>query len=152
MPEAQINPELRAKEDKLRHRYSKLSLLLFLIAIVFILIVVIIFLGATVWDYGYNWAGLSLDLWLYLLSGFLAVLILLNLIFYSDFAKTLKNRINAEKPKPEYINGKMVLVYTHPQDKEGGIFSKTYIEIDKHHILRLRSLMIPSEDLWEKEE
>ena len=31
---------------------------------------------------------------------------------------------------------------------EGGIFSKTYIHINDKTILRLRTLMIPPEDLW----
>ena len=152
MSEARINQELRAKEDKLRSRYSKLSFLFLLIAIVFILVAVVVFLGVTVWDHGYNWAGAPLGTWLYVVSGLLALLILLNLYFYLHFSKTMKNRIEEEKPKPEYINGKRVHVYTHPTGKEGGIFSKTYIEIDKHHILRLRSLMIPPEDLWSKKE
>ena len=33
---------------------------------------------------------------------------------------------------------------------EGGIFSKTYIEIDNKNVLRLRTLIIPPEELWVK--
>lgn len=152
MPEVQIKPELREKEEKLRSRYKKLSILLFFISLMLIVLVVIIFLGATIWDYGHNWAGMPVETWMYVLSGFLLVVIAFNLFLYFQFKKTVKNRIEEEKPKPEYINGKRVNVFTHPQGKEGGIFSKTYIEVDKHSILRLRSLMVPPENLWSKKE
>jgi len=152
MHKAQINQELRAKESALRLKYSKISILLLLIAIVFILLIVVVFLGTTVLNYGYNWALIPLGNWLYILSGFLAIIILLNLYFYFHFTKTMKTRIEEEKPKPEYINGKMVHEFTHQTGKEGGIFSKTYIQIDKHHILRLRSIMIQPEDLWNRKE
>jgi len=56
------------------------------------------------------------------------------------------------KNKPvEYINGKKIHIYTSPKGTEGGIFSKTYIEIDEHNLLRLRTLMIPPGELWGKE-
>ena len=152
MSKIQIQPELRAKEDKLRYRYSKLSIILFFISLIFILWVVIVFLGATIWEYGYNWALMPVDTWMYVLSVFLVFVILLNLFLYSRFLKTVKKRVEGEKPKPEYINGKRVNVFTHPQGKEGGIFSKTYIEIDKHDVLRLRSLMVAPENLWSKKE
>ena len=150
MSEALINQELRAKEDTLRGRYSKLSFLFLLIGIISVLAAVVVFLGVIIWDYGYNWAGAPLGTWFSVVSGFLVFIILLNLLFYFHFSKTKDNRIKAEQPKPEYINGKRVHIFTHPKGKEGGIFSKTYIEIDKHHILRLRSLMIAPEDLWGK--
>ena len=60
--------------------------------------------------------------------------------------------MEAEKPKPEFIDGKRVYVYSHPERMEGGIFSKTYIAIDKHSVLRLRSLMVPPNHLWNKDE
>lgn len=152
MSKQQIQPELRTKEDKLRSRYSKLLKLFLLITIIFILWIVIVFLGTTIWGYSYNWAILSLENWLYILSGFLVFIILLNIVLYFHFSRVIKKRVEEEKPKPEYVNGKLVNVFTHPIGKEGGIFSKTYIEIDKHNILRLRSLMIPPEDLWSKKE
>ena len=148
MSKIQIQPELRAKEDKLRYRYSKLSIILFFISLIFILWVVIAFLGATIWDYGYNWALIPVDIWMYVLSTFLVFVILLNLFLYSRFLKTVKKRVEGEKPKPEYINGKRVNVFTHPQGKEGGIFSKTYIELDNNSVLRLRSCIIPPKELW----
>ena len=152
MSKVQIQPELREKEEKLRCRYSKLSIILFFVSLILVIWVVIVFLGATIWDYGHNWALISVDAWMYALSIFLLFAILLDLFLYSRFLKTVKKRVELEKPKPEYINGKRVNIFTHPIGKEGGIFSKTYIEIDKHNILRLRSLMVAPEDLWSKKE
>jgi len=152
MSNAQKVIELRAKEDKLRLRYSLLIKLLFLISIIFILWILVVFVGTTILDYGYNWAGLSLEGWLYTLSGFLAIVIILDIILFLHYVSIMKKRIEAERPKPEYIDGKKVHVFTHPEGKEGGIFSKTYVQIDKHHILRLRTLMVAPEELWFKKE
>ena len=52
----------------------------------------------------------------------------------------------------EFINEKKVHIYTYPKGITGGIFSKTYIDIDGHNILRLRTLMIPPGELWGKKE
>ena len=53
-----------------------------------------------------------------------------------------------EKPKPEYIDGKIVVDITFPRGTDGGVYSKTYIEIDESSILRLKNLMIPPNELW----
>lgn len=152
MLKPQIETELRSIEDKLRNRYSLLSKLFILIAILFTIFVVIVFLGITYLGYGYNWAGISLEGWIIALCSLFGAFIILGLIFYFHFSSAKTKRIDAEKPKIEFINGKRVHVFTFPKGKEGGIFSKTYIEIDKNSVLRLRSLMIPPEELWGKKE
>ena len=53
---------------------------------------------------------------------------------------------------PEFIDGKYIHVFTYPKAMEGGIFSKTYIEIDTENVLRLRTLIIPPNELWSKNE
>ena len=63
-----------------------------------------------------------------------------------------KKRMEKGKIEPEYINGKRVHVLTFPHGKEGGIFSKTYIQIDEDNVLRLRTLLIPPDELWGKKE
>ena len=80
----------------------------------------------------------------------LIVFILLELIFYLHFSSVSKKTFEVEKPKQEFIDGKKVHVFTHPKGIEGGIFSKTYIEIDEKNVLRLRTPMIPPEKLWDK--
>jgi hypothetical protein len=72
-------------------------------------------------------------------------------MFFQYFSVKNKRAI-VEKPKEEFIAGKKVHVFTYPQGIEGGIFSKTYIEVDVDNILRLRTLMIPPEELWESKE
>jgi len=152
MSDTKINTELRAKEENFRRRYSMISLVFFIISIIVTLWIVIVFLGTIVWEYGYSWALLSLEGWIIFASIFFIFVILLNFFIYKKFSSFVKKRIDAEKPQPEFIDGKRVYEFTHPEGKEGGIFSKTYIQIDTHHILRLRTLMIPTEELWSKKE
>jgi hypothetical protein len=63
------------------------------------------------------------------------------------FNSVKNKRIELEKSKPEFIDGRRIFVYTFPEGVEGGIFSKTYIELDKHNVIRLRILMISPHEL-----
>ena len=148
MLDKQKKIKLRTIENKLSKRYSLFLKLFFLITIVFAIVIITVFLGINSLGYGYNWAGISLGGWLIAISAIYGILFFLELIFYFHFSAAQKKRIEFEKPKLEYINGKRVYVYTFPEEKEGGIFSKTYIELDKNSVLRIRSCIIPPEDLW----
>ena len=150
MSDKQIQIDLLDVENKLNIRYLLLSKFLLFISIILIISIVFIFLGTYFLAYGYNWAFLTLENWVLTISGILIVFILLNLVFYFHYTSFIRKRKELEKPKPEYIKDKKVHVYTHPTGKEGGIFSKTYIEIDEHNILRLRTLLILPEELWGK--
>ena len=108
----------------------------------------VVLFGVFVLGYGQNWAGISLDGWIIVVSLLSVIFILLEFLLYLNLSSLKKKRIELEKPKPEYINGKRVCVFTYPVGVEGGIFSKTYIELDKDNVLRLRSLIIPPEELW----
>jgi len=146
MVDPQIQIELRKTEDKLRSNYSKVTLLFLLISIIMIICIALVFIGISL-GYGYNWALFGLDGWIIVLIILFSVFILLELIFYYHFTSIHNKIMDLEKPKPEFVNGKRVYIFTFPDDKEGGVFSKTYIEIDDHSVLRLRSLMIPPEEL-----
>jgi hypothetical protein len=98
--------------------------------------------------YGHDWALLNLESWIIALGVLFVIFIILELIFYSHLSSVKNKRIESKKPKIEFINGKRVIVFTYPKGKEGGIFSKTYIDIDENSVLRLKSLMIPPEELW----
>jgi membrane protein YdbS with pleckstrin-like domain len=148
MSETQKQTELRNIEDKLSRRYSRLSKLILLIAILLIICVVIVFIGITSLGYGHDWALLNLESWIIALGVLFVIFIILELIFYSHLSSVKNKRIESKKPKIEFINGKRVIVFTYPKGKEGGIFSKTYIDIDENSVLRLKSLMIPPEELW----
>ena len=152
MNDSETKIELRNAEDKLRAKYSLLSKLFIIIAIVFSIIVAIVFLGINSLGYGYNWAGLGLDTWVMALCILLGIFIILELLFFFHFSSAESKRRDAEKPKKEFINGKRVYVFTHPEGKEGGIFSKTYIDVDDTIVVRIRALMIPPEELWSKKE
>ncbi len=147
MTQSQIQVELRNEETKLGNRYTRFIKLFLLLTIIFIIIVAIVIFGIFIFGAGHNWALISLDAWLISVAVIILIFILLNIIFYFHFTSLQKKRIDLEKPKPEYIDGKRVYIYTFPTGKAGGIFSKTYIEIDNHSILRLRTLMIPPNEL-----
>ena len=147
MIDKKIHTELINEEKKLSIKYPKFIKIFFLITILFIIIAAIVFIGIFVFGAGYNWALISIDAWLIFINIIIIIFILLNIFFYIHFTSIKKKRKEIEKPKPEYINGKRVFIYTFPTGMEGGIFSKTYIEIDKHSILRLRTLIIPPNEL-----
>ena len=140
--------ELRGLEDKLVGKYSRLTKLFLVITILLILLIAVAFLGIAGFGYGYNWMLVSLEGWIIIVSVLIAIFIILELLFYSRFS-ALKNKIKElEKPKPEFVDNKKIYAYTIPKGVEGGVFSKTYIEIDEHSALRLRTLIIPPEEIW----
>jgi uncharacterized membrane protein len=152
MSEFQKNEELLEFEEKIRKKYSNMTKLLFLIGIILIIWILIVFSGVLFWGYAYNWAGLSFESWVLAISAIIAFFIILEIIFYYRFSNFNKQIKEKSQPKPEFINGKHVHVFTHPKGVEGGVFSKTYFEIDSHNVLRLRNLMIPPGELWSKNE
>ena len=144
--------EISKVEDKLKARYSTLSKVFVAISVFFIIWLVVIVLEIYLLGQGYNWALLSLDSWIYVLCALIGFFIILEIIFYLHYNGVSKKRLEAEKPELEFTQGKRLYVYTHPKGAEGGIYSKTYIKIDENSVLRLRNLMVPSQELWSKKE
>ena len=103
-------------------------------------------------NYGANWAGVGFDIWVYIFAIIVGVFILLEILFYNRYMSLRNKVVEIKKPKLEYLDGKRVYVYTHPKGVEGGVFSKTYIQMDENNILRLRSLMVAPSELWKKAE
>ena len=147
MAESEIQVELRNFEAKLQDRYAYISKLFLYITILLIVLVLVVFLGIIVYENAYNWAGFSLEGWILGVSLIISIFIILELILYFHYNSVKHKRIKLEKPKPEFIDGRRILIYTHPKGVQGGIFSKTYIELDTHNVLRLRILMIPPHEL-----
>ena len=109
-------------------------------------------MGIYIWDNPYDWALFSFSQWAILLSVVLFISIVLNLILYYKF-DLFQNKLKIlNMPKPEFIDGKRVHTLTFPQGSEGGIFSKTYIPLDGHNIIRVRIQMIKPHELWDKKE
>jgi hypothetical protein len=107
-----------------------------------------VYSGILFWDYGHNWAGLNLEEWIIVVSALIAIFIIIQLILYKRFTAAKYIVKTTDKSGPNFIDGKRVINFTYPKGMEGGIFSKTYLNIDDKTILRLRTLMIPPEDLW----
>jgi hypothetical protein len=139
-------------ENKLRVRYSKLSKVFLIIAFLFTIWIVFAALGVFILEKGPDWALLTLDNWVYAWCVLIGFFIVLELFFYFHYVFVRNRRLEQEKPRSESYRGKRLYVYTHPRGVEGGIFSKTYIQIDGYSMLRLRTLMIPPGDLWSKKE
>lgn len=140
--------ELRGLEDKLVGKYSRLSKLFLIFAILFILLIAVAFVGIAAFGYGYNWMLVSLEGWIIIVSALIIIFIILELFFYSGLSRVQNKIKESEKPKPEFVDSKKIYAYTIPKGAEGGVFSKTYIEIDEHNTLRLRTLIIPPEELF----
>lgn len=144
---ADIEKSFKAKdvEEKLRRKYSVLLKIFVLISVLLVIWVVVVFLGGWLLDYGYDWAYFSVENWVLIVLLIIVVFIIVELVLFLHYRSVRDKLIG--KPV-EYISGRRVHVFTYPEDVEGGIFSKTYIEIDDKNILRLRTLMIPPEELW----
>lgn len=148
MSEVQNNFEMRRFEFKLQKRYTILSILFLLLGIILFLWVVMVYSGILFLDYDHNWAVLNLEEWVIVASIMIAIFIIIQLILYKRFSIAQYKTKATDKPVHDFIDDKRVINYTYPKGMEGGIFSKTYLNIDEKTILRLRTLMIPPEDLW----
>jgi len=147
MNNEEANTDLIEVEERLRKKYSKLSISFIIIGIILVSWILVVYSGSLFWNLGYNWAGLSLEQWIIVICVLIAALIILELVFYTHFSSIRDKRIINEN-KPEFIDDKKVIEFTYPDDVEGGIFSKTYIDIDKHNVLRMKILMVPPNELW----
>jgi len=138
--------------NTLRIIYPKLSKLLLITSILFIIWILFVAMGAFILEMDPNWALLNLENWINAWCLLTVIFILLEFFFYFQYASKVDKKLKTGKPEPEFLNGKRVYVYTYPPGEKGGIFSKTYISIDKNSVLRLRGLMIPQQKLWDKKE
>ena len=152
MSEFQNNDEIFELEEKIKKKYSNITTFLFLIGIVLIILFLVIFSGVFFLNYNYNWAVVSFENWVLIISSILVVFLLFEILVYFRFSSLEKQIYKRSQVKPEFIDGKLIYVFTYPKGIEGGIFSKTYIEIDSEKILRLRTLIIPPNELWSKNE
>ncbi len=139
-------------EDTLRVRYAKITKFFLAITFLFILLVVAVGIGIGIFEMKPDWALFILDVWMYIMAALVGILVLLGIIIYLHYSMVKKKRLIEERPKPEFIDGKRLYIYTHPESSNGGIFSKTHIEIDDHGILRIRALMASPGEIWINEE
>lgn len=136
------------KISKTKEQYSLIYKIIAAFSITYLAILFVISLTTMFTNNVFNWFYQKIDLWIY--TGFIltALFISIETILYVIY-KNKKSRCNDRK-KPEYINGKKLHVFTYPRGAKGGIFSKTYIDIDEDNILLLRYLMNPPEETFKK--
>ena len=139
-------------EDTLRVRYARLTKFFLIITFLLILLVVAVGLGIGIFEMKPDWALFILDVWMYTMAALIGIFVLLAIIIYIHYSIVRKKRLIEERPKPEFIGGKRLYTYTHPGSSNGGVFSKTHIEIDDHTILRIRGLMASPGEIWINEE
>lgn len=152
MHEFQKNNEIFEFKEKIRKKYSKITKLILLIGTIFIVWFIVVILGIFFLDYDFNWAVISFENWITIISIILVIFLLIEILFYFRFSN-LEKRIKIKSlTKSEFIDGKHVHIFTYPKGIEGGIFSKTYIEIDSENVLRLRILIASPNELWSNKE
>ena len=139
--------ELRKLEMKLSLKYLRLFSLFLIITILLIILIVLSAIGIIFLGLGTNWILISFEDWMVGLSVLLGIFILLEIILFIHYSLVRKKRLKIEKPTDEFIEGKKVFDMTFPKDTDGGVYSKTYIEIDNNSILRLKYQMIPPEEI-----
>ncbi len=150
-----IKPKKQENYTELEHmnnKYSLLTKIIFIIGMIVVLWAGIVFSGILFWGYAYDWALIILDAWLLIDSIIISILIITELALYFRYGNVKDKNVQIEKSKPEFISGKKVNIFTYPKGIEGGVFSKTYVELDNHNILRLRALMVHPGELWTNKE
>jgi hypothetical protein len=139
---------------------SQLNILLVLpkffliISVILLMWIVIVLSGVSVLELDSDWAGLTLSSWLIVISVLFGAFIIIDMLMYlspSLFTKGEIQEFVSTDSTAEYLDGKKVFEYTFPEDKTGGIFSKTYVKIDENTLVRIRNQMIPAEFLWPEE-
>jgi len=143
-----ITEETNLSNNKLELLYPKFSKIFLVISILCILWIIIVIIGIYSLEMNHNWAVLTLNNWVLFVSILIGIFIILNLFFYYHYFFSIGKIIEFEESEEEFLHGKHIFIYTYPSDSKGGIFSKTYIQIDETSVLRLRNLMIPPDDLW----
>ena len=128
--------------------------LFLVITVVLIMWIVIVLSGPLFGVFEPDWAGLSPSLWLMMVSILIGVFIVIDIILYATphffVDQTILDFKSVELSEIENRNGKQVHEFTYPVGLKGGVFSKTYVQIEQNKILRIRNLMIKKEEIWKK--
>jgi len=144
-----VDEEKHIREDVLKRRYKRASKIIILLALLYFIWMAVNIISVYYFGYGNKWAFLTMNEWI--LSGiiFYIFLIVIILLFVLHHVQAKKKRIRQEAPQPVYEQGKRLHEYTLPEGSQGGIYSKTFVTIDEHNILKLRFQMIPPKELWQ---
>jgi hypothetical protein len=132
--------------------YLIISKIFALISFLFLLLVITIAIGTISLDMEPNWAALTFEYWAIIWCVLTGIFIFIDTFLYIKIRHKGEIIIEQKEEKEEILHGKKIVVYTHPENAEGGIFSKTYIPIDENSVLRLRELIVNAKELWGKKE
>jgi hypothetical protein len=127
--------------------FKIISRLFIFLSIVFILWIIIVASGIIINDMEPNWAYLTLENWVLLSIVIIIFFALIEIIFYLYATYYSDKIIEFEEIEPETIHGKKVYIYTNPINAKGGVFSKTYIQINDESVLKFRNQIIPPTEL-----
>ena len=97
-----------------------------------------------------NWAGLAMDHWILVGIGLISLFIIITLIQNLFPLLLAWTKVPKEKRKPIFYHGKRVHDFTFPTESKGGIYSRTYMNIDDKNLVNFRYQMIPPDDLWKQ--
>jgi len=140
------------KTNGKHNTYLMISKIFALISFLFLLIVITIAIGTISLDMEPNWAVLNVESWAIIWCVLTAIFIFVDIFLYIKIRKKGEIITEQKQQREEILHGKKIVIYTHPENAEGGIFSKTYIPIDENSVLRLRELIVTAKDLWGKKE
>jgi hypothetical protein len=134
-------------EEYLKNKYLKLSKIFLIIVIFYTVWIAFIISSVYFLGMGNKWAYLTMDQWVISSIVLFSFFIILEILLFLNYLLVKRKRIEAEKPKPAEFKGRKLHSFTIPIDSKGGIYSKTFIQIDENNILNLRYQMISPSDL-----
>jgi hypothetical protein len=134
-------------EDNPLKKFKIISRLFIFLSIILLLWVIIVAAGIITMDMDPNWAYFTLENWTLYSLIIILFFALIEILYYIYTYKYSDKIVEFLEVEPETLHGKKIFVYTNPKEAKGGVFSKTYIQIDGESILRIRYQMIPPEEL-----
>ena len=147
MTESEKLAQMLNYEGKIIARYKWFFKYFLIITLLLVLLLIISAIGIIFLGLGTNWFLFNFESWIFGASIVIGLFIILEILFFLHILFVRRKRIKLGAPKPEYINGKKIIDLTFPKGMDGGVYSKTYIEIDNNNVLRLKNLMIPPDEI-----
>lgn len=147
MTTSEISAQMLKSEIRISARYRWFFKIFFFISVILLILAAVAAVGIVYLGLGTNWFLFNFEGWIFGVLVVIGAFVLLEILFFLHFFLYRRKRIRLEQPQPEYIDGKIIIDITFPKGIDGGVFSKTYVEIDNNSILRLRNLMVPPDEI-----
>ena len=121
-----------------------ISMILLLIVSLILFLVYYVKIGSALLHY----LPLPLSSLIEAISLVLAIFIVITILLYLDFRIRKRWLEESLKPKPTFYKGKRLYVFTYPQGAKGGVFARTFIDIDDKTVINLRCQIIKPQEIW----